>query len=431
MDKKFIYQRIWNKKIKRNAVVSGGLWLTFSILILFSWLNAWQSWFNGIFLSDVSAIGQAPFWWGPIILFFEGICLVILINNIKPAFSLIIPFALLAGYFGAWRISLKFGLALDLFSPFFFGMSVYLVNIIYNFLAFDAERKKVRRAFEFYLAPEYIEQVADDPDKLKLGGEEKELTIFFSDIRSFSSLAEKMPPGELVLLLNEYFTAMTDIIMQSGGVVDKYIGDAIMAFWGAPLENKNHAQSAVGASLAMAKKLIELNREWQKKHLPEIKIGMGLNTSPVVVGNIGSQRRFNYTVMGDGVNLASRLEGLTKYYGAGLIVSENTRQKTETDFCFRLLDQVAVKGKQEPIKIFEVLGERKELVNFEKIIKLSEQALSFYFAQKWTEAKQLFEVLSKIDKNEFFAKMFMKRCLEFSKTPPGDDWNGVWQMKDK
>ena len=431
MDKNLIYRKVWNKKIKQNALVAAAIWLFFSLIILSGWLVTWQNIFNGIFLPSKNQAPFAPFWWMPIILFFEGICLTVLINNIKPAFSLIVPFGLLICYFGAWFILLKIGIVLDLFFPFFFGMLVYLVNIIYNFLAFDAERKKVRRAFEFYLSPEYIEQVADDPDKLKLGGETKELTIFFSDIRSFSSIAEKMSPQKLVSLLNEYFTAMTDIIMASGGVVDKYIGDAIMAFWGAPIEDKNHTTQAVKSSIQMTNKLIELNKSWQDKGFPEIKIGMGLNTAPVVVGNIGSERRFNYTVMGDGVNLASRLEGLTKYYGSKIIVSEDTFKKVEKNFCFRQLDLVMVKGKQQPVKIFEVLGTKEENKNFEKIIELTEGSLKLYFNKQWKEAIIGFKELVEVDKNEIFAEMFISRCQEFLQTPPVNNWNGVWQMKEK
>jgi len=431
MDKNLIYRKIWNKKIQQNALAASVIWLLFSAIALLGWLSIWQNAFNRIFLPADNLAEKAPLWWVPIILFFEGACLTVLINNIKPAFSLIVPFGLLVCYFGVWFVLLKIGTALDLFFAFFFGMLVYLVNIIYNFLAFDAERKKVRRAFEFYLAPEYIEQVADDPDKLKLGGETKELTVFFSDIRSFSSIAEKMSAQDLVSLLNEYFTAMTDIIMAGGGVVDKYIGDAIMAFWGAPIENKDHAAQAVRSSLKMVKKLAELNQVWRVKGFPEIKIGMGLNTSLMVVGNIGSERRFNYTVMGDGVNLASRLEGLTKYYGSGVIISEDTFKKTANDFCFRQLDVVAVKGKEQPVKIFEALGTKETVKNFAKIIELSDQALGLYFNKRWKEAIAIFEELARIDKNEIFVRMFISRCQELMQSPPANEWDGVWQMKEK
>jgi adenylate cyclase len=193
---------------------------------------------------------------------------------------------------------------------------------------------------------------------LKLGGQKKEMTVLFSDIRGFTTLSEKLEPEKLVAILNEYFTAMTEVILQSGGVLDKFIGDAIMAFWGAPQEAPDHAQRACRTALKMIAKLEELKKEWSKRDLPEINIGVGINSGQMIVGNMGSAKRFDYTVIGDNVNLASRLEGLNKQYGTSIIISQFTYDKVKEKFEGEFLDKVAVKGKEIPVEIFKLVGEK-------------------------------------------------------------------------
>ena len=421
----------WNKKIKQNLFIGLGVWIVFGVFALTGWFSGWQESFNGLIYKQAAAVAAEPTSWILLSLFFEDLILVMLINNIRPAYSLVAPFSLMMLYYGAFRIFLNFGMRLDLFYAFFLGMAVYLINIVYNFLSFDAERKKIRRAFEFYLAPQYVEEVSANPEKLKLGGETKELTVYFSDIRAFSSIAEKMSAADLVSFLNEYFTALTNIITENKGVVDKYIGDAVMAFWGSPLADPNHPVNAVKSAWEILSKLKELNAGWIAKGLPEIKMGIGISTGEMVVGNIGSESRFNDTVIGDEVNLASRLEGLTKYYGARIIVSQNTWDKVKNDFCGRLLDLAAVKGKEKPIKIYEILGLKKGEAGFKELIDLGERALSAYFEKKWEEATDHFKKLNQIDQNKMFSALFIERCRKFSNEPPPADWQGAWQMTEK
>src|SRR3989344_1644122 len=229
--------------------------------------------------------------------------------------------------------------------------------LIYQYGLESREKRRIRHTFQYYLMPEVIDQLVAHPEKLRLGGEERVMTVLFSDIRGFTAISEALSAEGLTALVNEYLTLMTDCIMERHGLVDKYIGDAIMAFWGAPLENTLQASDAAHCVLDMAAALTKANGEWKARALPPINIGIGLNTGKVIVGNMGSAKRFNYTVMGDEVNLSSRLQGLNKEYGTQCIESESTRDAIVDDptFCIRELDVVVVKGKTAPKKIFELV----------------------------------------------------------------------------
>ena len=296
----------------------------------------------------------------------------------------------------------------------------------------EKEKQVIKGAFQQYLAPSVIDELLKNPDKLKLGGEKKELTIFFSDIRGFTTLSEKLTPEQLVQLLNEYLSEMTDIVLKKNGLVDKYIGDAIMAFWGAPLDNPKHAESAAETVIEMKRKLEELQKNWKTRGMPVVNIGVGLNTGNVIVGNMGSKQRFDYTVMGDTVNLASRLEGTTKEYGVLSIVSETTYDKIkDKGFVCRELDFIKVKGKNKPIKIFELV-EKEDAVSAadRKFIKIFEEGLSLYRNRKWDEASDRFVNALKM-KDDLSSKNFIDRCKEYKKNPPPKDWDGSFTMTHK
>jgi adenylate cyclase len=275
-----------------------------------------------------------------------------------------------------------------------------------------------------------VKEIMKEPEQLKLGGDKKELTILFSDIRGFTSLSEKMKPEELVHLLNEYLSDMTKIIMEQRGLVDKFIGDAIMAFWGAPLKEKKHADLACESALGMKAKLEELNKKWSKEGLPYLKIGIGIHTGKAVVGNIGSEERFDYTAIGDDVNLSSRLEGVTKQYDVYILISEFTLNELSKEFIVRELDHVTVKGKNHPIKIYEVLGKEgkisKELLEIKEHF---EEGLELYKKQKWDDAIKAFH--KSLNLGDKTSKIFIERCEEFKKNPPVKDWDGVWNLKEK
>jgi adenylate cyclase len=304
---------------------------------------------------------------------------------------------------------------------------VYMSETLYLYSTIKKEKQKTREAFGKYVSPAVITEIMDNPEKLKLGGTRKDITVFFSDIRGFTTISEKLKPEQLVHILNEYLTAMTDIIMKHYGVVDKFIGDAIMAFWGAPLEQPDHAKKACSTSIDMMKKLKELQKKWTSEKFPEIKIGIGLNTGPAVIGNMGSYQRFDYTAMGDTINLGSRLEGLTKQYGVGIIASETTKKAVGDRFVFRKLDLVRVKGKQKPITIYELICRKEELdKKTEERTAKYEKGLELYLDKKWDKAIKEFSALK-----DFASEEFVNRCKEFKKNPPPRTWSGIWIMRTK
>jgi len=225
----------------------------------------------------------------------------------------------------------------------------------YRFFVSDREKRDIRNLFSKYVSRDVLEEILRNPKAVSLGGEEREITVLFSDIRGFTTLSEKTTPQELVRILNTYFSAMTGEILKNNGVLDKYIGDAIMAFWGAPIANPNQADDALRASLGMVKRLAELNKEFREKGDPEINIGIGLYTGRAVVGNIGSELRFDYTVIGDTVNASARLEGLTKEFQVPIILGESTKNKLTESYELKSLGSVSVKGRKEQISIFTVL----------------------------------------------------------------------------
>ena len=312
--------------------------------------------------------------------------------------------------------------------------SIFFGVTLFKYFTEEKEKKKIKNAFQFYLNPAVINQLMDKPDSLKLGGEKKTLTVFFSDVRGFTTISETLSPEALTSLLNEYFTPMTNIILESSGLLDKYIGDAIMAVWGAPIEMEDHPDRALRSSLLMLDALDGLRSKWKERGMPLIDIGCGINTGPMVVGNMGSDQRFDYTVLGDSVNLGARLEGITKQYGVKIICSEFTKAalKNPKAFLLRELDDIQVKGKNEPVKIFECMRSSPERTPiFTELIGQYEQALQFYRSQDWTRAEGAFMKCLQIRPDDGPSTEFLERCQYLREHSPGDNWNGVWVMKTK
>lgn len=304
-----------------------------------------------------------------------------------------------------------------------------ILSILVKYMEESKEKKFIKNMFQYYLTPNVVEDLIKSPEKLVLGGQKKEMVVFFSDIRDFTSISEKLGPEDLTDLLNKYLTSMTDIIMENKGVVDKYIGDAIMAFWGAPVENKDKVSCACLSVISMSSRLKILNRELVGLNFPEIKIGMGLNLGEMVVGNMGSKNRFNYTVMGDEVNFASRLEGLTKNYYLECLVSQSIYEKLKDDkrFVFRFIDTVIVKGKKEPKKIYQLFTYLDE--NTSNLIEGFSKAMELYISGDFSKAHDIFND-NFIDYNDLTSKVFAERCLVLKQNPPAF-WNGVYEFKSK
>lgn len=323
------------------------------------------------------------------------------------------------------------GIIMNLIYPLLSTTLVYIPLVVIYYLTEEKSRKWITSVFGKYVSPVVIDNLIKNPDKINLGGEKRNITIFFSDIRGFTPISEKLEPEDLVKLLNEYLTEMTSIITKDQGLVDKYMGDAIMAFWGAPLDQPNHAEMACSSSLEMVDKLKELQQKWKSQDIPSFDIGIGLNSGDAIVGNMGSSKRFDYTAIGDNVNLASRLEGLNKYYGTKILITENTNKTVKDKFETRKLDVVKVKGKKKPILIFELLSKKDGLSKKHlEFINLFEAGLDLYLKKKWKSAIATFqEGLKLMDDNA--SHIFITRCKELIKNPPPNDWKGVWEMKTK
>lgn len=301
----------------------------------------------------------------------------------------------------------------------------------YAFETVKAQKKeeKIRHIFQKFVPQELIDRFFQNPESM-LVGENRDLAILFSDIRSFTTISESMAPDDLVNSLNRYFSMMVDIIMNRGGVIDKYIGDAIMAFFGAPVRHDDDAVQSVNAALEMVEELERFNAQQRGIGKPPFKIGVGINFGTVTVGNIGCDKKMDYTVIGDGVNLASRLEGLTKPYHQPLIFSEYLYERVKGSFPCRLIDTVAVKGKTESVKIYTA---RRALGPMEKEAwAIHEDAMAHYYARRFEKARDLFRnVTAAIGRDDFASRSMAERCARYMDAPPPDDWDGVEVLHEK
>ena len=321
-------------------------------------------------------------------------------------------------------------IVLGFFFPILVIGVVFLFNLIYGFIVEAKQRLVIKNVFGQYVSSEYIDLLLKEGSDIEIKGESKELSVLFSDIRGFTSLSEKMSASELMTFLNRYFTAMTEVIFEYKGTIDKYIGDAIMAFWGAPLEDLKNSEHAVRSALGMHKKLDLLNLEFEKQNKPAIHIGIGIATGKVYVGDMGSRFRRSYTVMGDTVNLGSRIEGLTKYYSARILVSEKTYLETRERFLYKKLDRVQVKGKERSELIFEPLCSIEEASSqIREEVVLQDKALDAYWKVDWDQARQLWTQLKTSGSNPKLYEMYLVRIQTAAKPEPG--WNGVHKFETK
>ncbi|MBN1939753.1 MAG: adenylate/guanylate cyclase domain-containing protein, partial [Candidatus Aminicenantes bacterium] len=299
---------------------------------------------------------------------------------------------------------------------------------VLNYMVEGRERRFLKGAFHHYLSPAVIDRIIADPGHLKLGGEQREVTSFFSDVAGFTSISEALGPSALVALLNEYLTEMTDLILDSGGTLDKYEGDAIIAFWNAPLDDPDHALRAARTALACRARVAAIGPALENKYGRMIRMRIGLNTGPAIVGNMGSSRRFDYTAMGDTINLASRLESAGKQYGVSLLAGESTVKKTGGAVVAREVDVIRVVGKREPVRIFELMGEKGHVA--EDVlgrITLFHQGLERFRARDFARAEAMFDRLS----GDPVAALYLERCRMLAATPPPDDWDFIFDLKTK
>ena len=348
------------------------------------------------------------------------------VKGIPFAVALFIAYILLSRFF-----FVRYGLLLNITYPLAALAILYVSHTIYKYMTEERERKKIKGAFTHYVSSSVVNEMLKHPEKLKLGGERKELTVLFSDIKAFTTIAETVTPEELVSLLNEYLTVMTDVVFKYDGTLDKYIGDAIMALYGAPLDIPDHPRKACLSALEMMKELKRLNEEWINQGKQPVDIRIGINTGFMLVGNMGSKQRFDFTAMGDSVNLGSRLEGANKSYRTNIIIGESTYQSVKDEFVCMELDAVRVKGKTRPVRIYSLLGP-KELPEIpETIVNQFNKAVNVYKARKWEEAIRIFENIAAKDPNFYPAQVYIERCRDFKENPPPSDWDGVYVMTSK
>jgi adenylate cyclase len=304
----------------------------------------------------------------------------------------------------------------------------FAASAAYGYATEGRKKREIHRAFSHYLSPHVVDSIAADPSKLKLGGERAELSCYFSDIEGFTSFSEKLSPERLTNLMNRYLGEMTDTVLDSGGTLDKYIGDAVMAFWGAPVARADHAVAACKVALENQRKLVSLRKAFEAEGFPPVRARIGLNSGTALVGNLGSKQRFSYTALGDDINLASRLEGANKVYGTYILISHATREQAGDAIEVRELDMIQVKGKAVAVRVYELLGLKGETdaAALDKARRF-EAALSLFRARKFAEAKKAFEAFG----HEKAAELYVERCDLFISENPPEGWNGSFALTEK
>lgn len=367
-----------------------------------------------------------------ILLLIGGVTLSLLVPILSPLRAMFVSIVAMILIIGlnivVWT---KGGLVLPLASALAMTVALFTVNMAYGYFVESRSKRQFAELFGQYVPPELVDKMARDPEKYSMEGRSEELTVLFSDIVGFTSISEALNPKDLSAFINEYLTSMSLVIREHRGTLDKYIGDAIMAFWGAPVDDPEHARQGVLAALSMQAKLLEINELIKNRDWPPIRIGIGVNSGTMSVGDMGSQVRRAYTVMGDAVNLGSRLEGLTREYGVGVIVGQATRDLVK-DGVFRELDKVKVKGKDEPVAIFEAVGLEGRVSEAQlREIELWHQCLAQYRAQEWDQADSTLRTLAHANPGHKLYSEFSSRIALMRADPPLADWDGVTTFKTK
>jgi len=381
-----------------------------------------------------------------VVLALGGLLLIALVPAVSARWTLALHGLACAALFGGslYLFDAR-SILLDWSFPVFAGTIIYLLLIYLKYARTEKQRKLVAAQFSQYLSPVLVQQLQREPERLKLGGEIKTITMMFCDVRDFTSISERLrdDPQALTALVNRFLDTMTEAVLDEGGTIDKYVGDSLIAFWNAPVSVADHAARACRAALAMARALQRLNDDQKAQAAAAsagaaatpllLSMGVGINTGDCLVGNLGSSHRFNYSALGDAVNLSSRIESLSKHYGIPIIISESTRRLV-SDFAALELDAVAVVGKTEAVKIYGVLGPPSEArsESFRELSALHDGILAAYRNQRWEEAKRLLDACAKLDRR--LAKLhrrYRRRIAHFEQHPPGAGWDGVYRAEAK
>ena len=361
-----------------------------------------------------------------------GLTLSLLLPLLPPIGMMVLAFGTVAALILAnallWA---RQGVDLALAPVVLMAMLILLVNLLEQLLRENRGRKRIKKMFGEYVPSAHINAMLRDPKAYNFEGDSREMTVLFSDIRSFATISETLSASELKTMLNRYFTPITRTIFEHGGTVDKYVGDMVMAFWGAPIKDENHATHAVLAALSMLEITENLKDTFQRDGLPEINIGIGVNTGTMSVGDMGSNYRRAYTVLGDAVNLGARLESITKFYGAKLLVGPATMGQA-SGICFRLVDQIIVKGKSEPVKVYEPLGKAGEVAEEALVAREKHHAaLEAYYRQQWDAAAVVWTELQSAEGDDLLYSIYLKRIESLKLSPPPADWDGTYIHSSK
>lgn len=374
--------------------------------------------------------------WAPgatfVLLLVSGLLLALILPRLEPAYMLLVSggwlVVLVLGNFALWK-SAHFDLPLA--ALLLMASLIALFNIAFGFLRTNYQKREIKAMFGQYVPPAHVEQMLAHPESASLEGESREMTVLFSDIRNFTTISEGLNAQTLKQLLNRFFTPITQVIFDNNGTIDKYVGDMVMAFWNAPLQDQRHARNAIMTALAMQKKMDELRVEFVAAGFPEVNIGIGINTGLMNVGDMGSEFRRAYTVLGDAVNLGSRLESVTKFYGVKILVGENTCAQAP-EFLYRRVDRIIVKGKSEPITVYEPVCLLSEAsASRKERVQRYNEAVGYYFAQQWDAAEDVLRELLAQDTERKLYRMYIERIAQLRKADMTMAWSGVYEHVSK
>jgi len=377
-------------------------------------------------------LDELPDWYAMLLGLAAALLITLLIWKMQPLQSIIVGMIFLLLIIGAdLGVFIGTGTYLPPVIPMFAVFFTFVTLTVMKFLQTARDRTYIRNAFSHYLSTDVINELLSDPDKLKLGGDKKNMTALFTDVRGFSTISEKLDPTELVKLLNAYLTEMSDIIMEEQGTIDKYEGDAIISFFGAPIDYDNHAEKALRSAVRMKRAELILNHRFMEENLSPEKVytRIGINTGEMVVGNMGTAQKMDYTIMGNSVNLAARLEGVNKQYGTWILASEITYKEGGADFAARRLDRVRVVGINEPVRLYEIVEERFELSN--KILEalgIFDEGLQAFEEWDWESAKTYFLEVLEIVPDDGPSQFYLERCNKYIKKAPPKNWDGVFSL---
>lgn len=365
------------------------------------------------------------------VLLILGVSFSYFVSHVGAISGFFITSLLLLGLLVLDQILFKSGYIITMILPFFLIANLYVLLTFYKYFTEERKKRNLRATFAKYVSPAIVDEILKDPENVEIGGQKKRMTVFFSDVRGFTTISEKLDPQVLSSVLSRYLTPMTQIVFANKGTLDKYMGDALMAFFGAPVYYEDHAHCACKSALQSIKKLAEIQKQFESEGLPHIDIGIGINTSEMSVGNMGSDIVQSYTVMGDAVNLGSRLEGINKEYGTRIMISEFTFEEIKNSFVCRLVDWVRVKGKKQPVKIYELLDEKRNSNQNFLWLDTYQKAVDDYHKMDFQNALTIFKSLLDQNPNDPVLSIYVNRCTNFINNPPPPEWDGVFEMKSK